>query len=82
MTTEEEFDRLIYVAEWSPDAVQSLLETCAEKKLETPEAILRYARQVLDAQCLSVLRGGDPALDAFVDEAFRAKTHQRLRPSP
>lgn len=70
MTTDEKFQRLVYVAEWKPDAVERLLKTCAEKGFATPEQILAYAQKVLDNQCLSALRGGDSALDAMVAEAF------------
>lgn len=71
MTTEEKFQRLVYVADWTPDAVDCLLKTAVEKGLTTPEQILDYAQRVLDNQCLSQLRGGDPSLDAMVAEAFR-----------
>lgn len=70
LTTEAQFQRLAYVAEWTPDAVARLLSTCAAKGLTTPEQILSFAQTVCDNQCLSVMRGGDPALDAKVAEAF------------
>lgn len=71
MTTEEKFQRLVYVAEWESDAVERLLKTCAEKGFTTPEQRLAYAQKVLDNQCLSGLRGGDEPLDVMVAEAFR-----------
>jgi len=58
MTPEEKFQRLVYVAEWTPEAVDCLLQTCAAKGHTTPEQILDYAQKVLDNQCLSALRGG------------------------
>lgn len=73
LSAKEQFDRLVYVAGWAPDATASLLKTCAEKELDTPEQILAYAQMVFDNECLSALRGGDPALDAMVTEALGNK---------
>lgn len=73
MSVEDQFQRLAHVAGWEPDAVMRLRETCAEKGFTSPEQVLSYAQQVSDNQCLSVLRGGSPALDAMVAEAFRVQ---------
>lgn len=79
MTPQDKFTRLVQVAEWEPAAIDRLLITCEEKGFSTPEEILWYAQMVLDNQCLSAIRGGDPALDAMVSEAFREQEGARLK---
>lgn len=71
LTPAEKFQRVVSVAGWDSGAVERLCQTCAEKGMATMEQYVEYAQKVLDNQCLSQLRGGDPALDAMVAEAFR-----------
>lgn len=76
LTDEEKFQRLVLVAEWSPEEVDHFLAVCEEKGFSTPADRIRYANEVMANQCLSTLRGGDAALDAMVVEALGAGEKQ------